>query len=306
MNAIITAFWNRTERRLRAGWRIVLFSLLMAALYFCVSFLPDGLPGALILFIVMLLTVFGTWLAGRFIDRRRYADFGWHVSRAWWRDFAFGLALGALLMSLVFAIEFLAGWVVVTDTLHVAEGRNFWLALGGPLLLFVSVGIYEELLYRGYLLRNLSEGFNLGSFGARNAVLLAVLLTSLLFGLAHAANPNASWISTVNIVFAGLLLSAGYVITRELSIPVGLHISWNFFQGHVFGFPVSGTSADPTSFIVIEQGGPQLWTGGNFGPEAGLLGLLAMSIGIALILWWCRRTQGSLRIDQSLAEAPGS
>ncbi|MEO1443025.1 MAG: hypothetical protein AAFV33_21670, partial [Chloroflexota bacterium] len=87
----------------------------------------------------------------------------------------------------------------------------------------------------------------------------------------------------------------------SLAIPVGLHISWNFAQGNIFGFPVSGTDAGAT-FIAIEQGGPQLWTGGAFGPEAGLIGLLTILAGMILTVLYIRAAYGTTDVQTSLAE----
>ena len=80
-----------------------------------------------------------------------------------------------------------------------------------------------------------------------------------------------------------------------------MHIAWNFFQGNVFGFPVSGTTS-VTSFITIQQGGPTLWTGGAFGPEGGLLGILAMLVGSLLIWGWVQSRYGRATLRRSLAE----
>jgi hypothetical protein len=158
-----------------------------------------------------------------------------------------------------------------------------WLSLGSGLLLFLCVGIYEEAISRGYLLRNIAEGLNAKWWGPEAAVGLSVLLTSAAFGFAHASNPNATLLSSLLISVAGLMLAAGFVFTGELAIPIGIHITWNFFQGYVFGFPVSGMSPGKSLFS-IKQGGPDLWTGGVFGPEAGMLGLLAMLV-LTLAIW---------------------
>jgi hypothetical protein len=77
-------------------------------------------------------------------------------------------------------------------------------------------------------------------------------------------------------------------------------MSWNFFQGSVFGFPVSGVSS-AASFIGIHQAGPELFTGGAFGPEAGLVGLVALALGSVLIVLWLRWTRGATQLDQRLA-----
>ena len=114
------------------------------------------------------------------------------------------------------------------------------------------------------------------------------------------ATPTPRLISSLNIALAGLFLGLGFILTGELAIPIGLHITWNFFQGNVFGFPVSGTEAGAT-VIAINQGGPPLWTGGNFGPEAGLIGIVAMVIGALLTVWWVRREEGRMELRKEIA-----
>ncbi|MGC9358598.1 MAG: CPBP family glutamic-type intramembrane protease, partial [Anaerolineae bacterium] len=120
------------------------------------------------------------------------------------------------------------------------------------------------------------------------------------FGLAHVLNPNTTVVSTLNLMLSGIFLGLGYVLTGDLALPIGLHITWNFFQTNVFGFAVSGM-ASTTSFIVIEQQGPWLWTGGQFGPEAGLMGIGAMIVGSALTLLWVSWRRGKIHLKHDLA-----
>ncbi len=249
---------------------------------------------------------FSVWLAGRFLDRRPFADFGFHLDGGWWLDLCFGMSLGALLMTAIFFAELALGWVSVAATFESVEpGAPFALAILIPIATFLGVGIYEETLSRGYQLRNIAEGLNYPAFGPRTAVVAAWVLTSAVFGLLHVLNPGASLISTVNIALAGILLGAGYVFTGELAIPIGLHITWNFFQGSVYGFPVSGTQTIGATFLSTRQGGPDLWTGGPFGPEAGLVGIGAMVLGGALIALWVRLRTGELALHETIAEYPG-
>ena len=77
------------------------------------------------------------------------------------------------------------------------------------------------------------------------------------------------------------------MVTRALWLPIGLHFAWNFFQGPVFGFPVSGTQT--STLLQLEPVGPELLTGGRFGPEASLVGVAAELLGIALLWWWASR-----------------
>ena len=205
-------------------------------------------------------------------------------------------------MLLIFLVELALGWITIEKGFYNRLPYPFWVALFSPLTLFLLVGIYEELLVRGYIMKNLAEGLGFHPLGSRVGMLLALLLSSALFGLLHAGNPNASTLSTFGLFLAGLLLGLPVLLTDELAIPIGLHITWNFFQGNVFGFPVSGTAVNRTTFIAVKQGGPDLWTGGAFGPEAGLLGFAAILVGVILIVWWVRRTRGTAGFRQSLAE----
>lgn len=239
-------------------------------------------------------------LAGWILDRRKFVDFGFHFSRLWWLDLIFGLGLGAILMLMIFLIELAAGWITIESTFRTI-GNSFlsgWLA---ALVGFICVGIYEEMLFRGYHLRNLVEGLNWKIWGSRNALWIGYILSSSIFGLAHATNPNATWVSTLNLVLAGLFLGLGFVLTGELAIPIGLHITWNFFQGNIFGFPVSGSKSG-TSIISILQSGPDLFTGGAFGPEAGLVGIFAILVGSILTVLYVRKTRGEARMRTELAE----
>ncbi len=284
----------------RSGWEIGASGELNASNLYGSPALP--LVGGIAALMGVLLSV---WLAGRFLDRRPFADFGFHLGSGWRLDLCFGMALGALLMSAIFLVELGFGWITVTGALQAfVPGTPFALAILIPATLFLCVGVYEELLFRGYQLRNAAEGLNLPVVGPRNAVVLAWVLSSAFFGYLHANNPNATLSSTFNVVLAGLMLGLGYVLTGELAIPIGLHITWNFFQGGVLGFPVSGLGPVGASFLSMDQGGPKLWTGGPFGPEAGLLGPAAMILGGLLIALWVRLRSGKLSIHTPIAEGP--
>jgi membrane protease YdiL (CAAX protease family) len=313
MAFVKSIFWNKEEARLRTGWRLVLqFVILMlfiVVLAILDSILADSLPKSpmgkndSILLPIGLLVAFllSVWFAGRFLDRRRFADFGFRFSPSWWGDLGFGLALGALMMTMLFLIELVAGWATITETFKSGiNGIAFPIDILWALVTFICAGIYEELLGRGYQLKNLAEGLNSKFFSPKGASVLAALHTSAFFGLLHAFNPNASIISTLNLMLAGILYATAYLLTGELAISIGFHIIWNFLEGSVFGFPVSGFNPG-TTFIAIRQGGPDLWTGGVFGPEAGLLGTGARLVGILLIIGWVRLRYGKVSLQEEIA-----
>ena len=337
MRSLQSLFWNPGENRLRALWRLILQVLFLLALAIPLGILfglivtafltasqtmkPEQLSNPLLLqqvisntpvlvlfsSLVSLFAILGSvWFSGRQVDHRRFLDFGFHLQKNWWVDFAFGLILGAFLMLVIFLVELSTGWISVTGTFVTQDpGAPFALAILLPLFSFICVGIYEELFSRGYQLTNLAEGFNGGLVGPRLAIVLALIASSLVFGGLHYVNPNASLVSTLNIIISGIfLLGMGYVLTGELAIPIGVHIAWNFFQGNVFGFPVSGVNFTSVTFIATSQGGPEIWTGGLFGPEAGLVGLIAVLLGSLLIALWVRWRKGGLDLHLPIAEPP--
>jgi hypothetical protein len=186
------------------------------------------IAAALLQFTSQLAMAVSVWLVGRYMDRRPFGGFGLHLDGRWWGDFGFGLALGALLIALIFLVEWAAGWVRVTGLFVTqAGGLSFMPGILVPLVGYLAVGIAEEVWVRGYLLTNLAEGFHGEKMGPAAAIALATVLQAIVFGVAHAINPNASLMSILGISFAAFLLASGYLLTGELSIPIGLHITWN-------------------------------------------------------------------------------
>jgi membrane protease YdiL (CAAX protease family) len=307
---LVGLFWNFDEHRLRALWRLATALTLTAILTFALGapfFIISGSISSpalekTLLYVAALLAI---WLGTRFIDRRPFSDTGVYFKKDWWIDLVFGLVLGALLMSIVFLIELAAGWITVSEPFYnVGIDQPFILSILPPLLLLILVGFVEELAFRGYLLLNTAEGFNGRFLNPRAALILAWLLSSAIFGIMHAFLPNATITSTANIILAGLWLGLGYVLTGSLAIPIGIHITWNFFQGYVFGFPVSGGRDFSATFIAIAQGGPTVWAGGDFGPEGGLIGVAAMLLGILLVIAWVYKRYGKIRLYTPIANSP--
>jgi uncharacterized protein len=248
--------------------------------------------------------ILSVWLAGRLLDRRPFSAFGFRLGAGWWLDLCFGMVLGALLMTILFLLELRLGWVEVTGSFEPRGDAPFVVSLLIPAATFICVGISEETVFRGYQLKNAAEGLNYPRLGPRAAILLAWVLSSVFFAVLHADNPNATSISTLNIVLAGLMLGFGYVLSGELAVPIGLHITWNFFQGAVYGFPVSGFGAFGPTLLTTQQGGPRLWTGGSFGPEGGLLVPGIMLLGMSLVALWTHLRTGKISLHTPIAESP--
>jgi len=303
-------FWNPGEGRLRAPFRIpvgiVLFwlaALLVTGLVRTLGgFVPVPGPAAPVVSVGLLLVAFVgvTW----FIDRRRLCDIGLQFDRAWWADLGAGLAVGLGMVVAVVAVLVVAGLAAVGTP---ARPGNPDVVLGsgsGALLygfaLFAAFAVLEEYILRGYLLVNIAEGLR-GYVGVdRTAVLVAVGTTAGLFGLLHAANPSGSLLSMLNISLAGVLLGLAYVATDRLAFPVGLHVTWNFALGPLFGLPISGLTVD-TALVAVGERGPDLVTGGAFGPEGGLVMFVALAVGTGALAVWTRRRHGGFGVLERVA-----
>ena len=142
---------------------------------------------------------------------------------------------------------------------------------------YIFVAWNEELIYRGYIMQSLASGFNL-TWG--------ILISSIYFGIEHLSNPNSNGMAVAGIFLAGLFLAYGFLRTGQLWLPIGLHLGWNFFESAVFGFPVSGY--DRPGLFHISVSGPEFWTGGAFGPEAGFIILPITLLGAVLIYLYTR------------------
>ncbi len=289
-------FLTESDRRPRAFWR--LSAHLAAFLFFsgCFSvpllFFPDLLGPGPIPMELMLISAFAgtlaitltTFLARRLLDRRSFGSLGLSLSGRAIPDLLVGFLIPAAQMATVYAVEVAFGWSrwqgwawEVQPLSGVLAG--VFLGFGA----FLLVGYQEELLSRGYQLQNLVEGSGLRR---------ALLISSAIFALLHLANPGASFAAIIGLLLAGYFLAFGWLRTGALWLSIGLHVGWNFFEGTVFGFQVSGLEL--FTLMRHQVSGPAWITGGDFGPEAGVIMLPAYAVGILLILAYTRHRRGIL------------
>ena len=264
---------------------------------------PNITPTGSIRNAVMTLVVFalGLWLFERKVPRDAGLGLVGAVPRL-----ARGFLLGAALLTLITGVLAIAGSYQLVGWAAVPAGTTRGALLGRVVLLFFAVAIFEEVVVRGILFRQLEQA--IGTW-------LALVVSALLFGFGHRGNPGATWLSSLAIAIeAGGLLAASYVATRSLWFPIGLHWAWNLFEGPVWGSRVSGN--DIAVLADARFPGPSLLTGGAFGPEAGLP---AMLLGAALGVWfmvlavrreqivtpaWMRWIAGRLRRERPAAAGP--
>ena len=291
-------FVSQDEFRLRAGWRLLvhtillLFLLMLFGAFLAVGILLFGIqteevfdlesPVLNVLVSISTITL-ATYVVRRVIDRRSFLSLGFEFDSRTMPDLLVGFAIPALMMGIIFVFEWSVGWLRVIDFAWQVEPIGTWMPeLLVWLVVYIAVGYQEELLSRGYHLQNIAEGLNLP---------LGILISSLIFAFLHLGNPFFSLTSFLGLIAAGYFLAFAWLRTRQLWLPIGLHIGWNFFEGNIFGFAVSGT--DTFKLIRHEVTGPSLVTGGEFGPEAGLILIPAMLLGTALV--WLYTDRGTRR-----------
>ena len=286
-------FYNSNENRYRAGWRILLQLALMISIGIVLLIITGVLNIQDIPYnkemILLVSSVLSVWIAVRTLDKRPFDTIGISLDRSWFSHFVTGTVIAAVAMSLVFLMQFLLGWTDFTGYgWERAWQVPYILPFLGYLVIMILVGFYEELVFRGYQILNMTEGLTGPGLSPRYAALSAVFISSAMFGIGHSWNPNASLISGFNIFIAGIVLAYPYLVTGNLGISVGIHFAWNFFQGGVFGFPVSGT-INRSSLLQINETGPDFITGGAFGPEAGLSGIMGLSVVFLLVYFYLKR-----------------
>lgn len=286
MPAFAAIFWNRDERRPRTGWRLIVqfIAMMLLIAIWQVGILGQNDSDALSSFGTLLLAILAVGGACRLLDRRRVADLGLRLDRSWWLECLAGLLLSGALILAIFLCGWSLGWIAPKQAVGWPPGSKAALeALALTVFYFIAVGFAEELYFRGYLLRNLAEGLRCKRLHDPRAVLVAGSLAAVLFAASHAHSLHSTLLSGLNTLLAGLLLASLTLIGRRLGGAIGFHVGWNYMQGGVFGFAVSGHSQN-TPWIEIESSGPALWTGGAYGLEGGLFGTLALATGLLMVL----------------------
>ncbi|KPP99556.1 MAG: YegS/Rv2252/BmrU family lipid kinase [Bacteroidetes bacterium HLUCCA01] len=270
-------FQNQEENRIRSPWRIVLFMAFAILLLITITaFVPFGAASAVV---ISLASTALLYLFGRYVDKRRFSGYGLQPDAIWWKELGIGVLLGGGTIAILFIISLNLSLYQVTGYGWVGN-PGFWAGWLGYLIMMAGVGYYEELLFRGYLNLNLYEGLRGKRLkGAFWPAALSILAISVLFGLVHAGNPNATLLGIINVTLAGVMLGVPFLATGRLAMPIGIHFAWNFVQGGVVGVPVSGLAAT-NSLLITHSIHEDILAGGAFGFEGGLLG----TVGILAIL----------------------
>ena len=191
------------------------------------------------------------------------------------REFGAGLLLGIAAMAFVFINIVLYGGARV-----VSWHPQFSAAIVIDLALFIVVGFSEEILGRGYIMSVLRQ---------TKSVFAVVVISSLTFSLLHLLNNGFTLMPLVNIALAGALFAYMYIKSGNIWMPIGFHITWNYFQGDIFGFAVSGIETESVITTVYTQN--NIVNGGVFGPEGGVVATAVMLLCLLVVKWYYRSSR---------------
>ena len=210
------------------------------------------------------------------IEKRSFSSIGFNKNNLL-KKYSLGFLIGLAMMSIIVLILFPFGYITVEKNPIQPVGISAIASVLVILLGWIIQGATEEIVTRGWLLNVLSTKYNIG---------VGLLISSTLFGLMHLTNPNVNYIAVINIILVGLFYGLYVIKTNDLWAVCGMHSAWNFAQGNIFGFKVSGLDVSVGSLIDLNLVGSDFVTGGIFGPEAGITAtfILLASIGILLFI----------------------
>jgi hypothetical protein len=272
-------FYN--DRGLRAGWRLLIYFGMIAALAYGAGLVAKQLRGApkgasvpdyvqaifqaigeLILFLVLL---FLAWIMSR-IEHRKVGAYGLPLQRSALSTLMQGyflwgfLPLAFLLLVLRALHAFYFGNVTALNTAILGWGL-LWFAV------FLLVGLFEEYMLRGYFLYTLADGIGFWP---------AAIIQAILFAGIHMGNGGETKIGIVAAGFFAFFAAATLWRTGSLWLAVGAHAGWDWGQSYFFGVNDSGFQA-PGHLLNPHLGqGPAWLTGGTVGPEGSI---------VTLVLW---------------------
>jgi len=277
--SVLKKIFFNIDKRLRNGWWILIFFAFVAATRLVYGPITKGLkqlgapepwfePAA---FVFILLA---TW-ACTLLRKERLSSIGFHLDKRWIKEIFLGTFIGSILVLAASGMI----WVIGGVRFELDPARSLSVMIYG-LYVFLFVALFEETLFRGFIFQRLLDGAG---------IWVAQIVLALLFALGHWDNPGmvgaTKFWASLDLALGAILLGLAYIRTLSLALPVGIHLGWNWTQGYLLGFGVSGRDQSGW-FQPIFQGKAEWLTGGDFGPEASIFAVIVDIICIALLWKW--------------------
>ncbi len=297
-----SVFINPATRRLRSGWRVLIYVTVLA--------LPNLIIGLLLKAtspppssavsnsfdvswsMIAVYAVTNVWVvfvsiaAFRWLDGASWHAWGFLLHSGWSRDLGAGLLIGFAMIGAVVGLQLLGGGT----RLHAANSNSWRGIIAATVLLWLAAA-FEELVFRGYAFQTLLRDV---------PTWVPIVILNVFFGLAHWTNPSRTTFSTINTALAGVWLALAVMRTRSLWLATGLHFSWNWTMGVLFGLPVSGMRL-PNTFLFASSVEPLWLTGGSYGSEGGITATLAFSL-CALWIWRTTKLRVASQTELALSD----
>lgn len=219
-----------------------------------------------------LLIIISSIIIWKLFEKKKISSMGITSIKKGYKELIVGLGLGAITMSIV-AI----GIVAIGDVKLVKpiNKPNISIYLLYGLIQFIFVGFGEEILSRGYIMSVLKQ--------TRNKWII-LIGPALIFAALHLGNNGIDVLSFINLFLVGVLFAYMFMKSKNIWMPIGYHITWNYFQGYIWGFKVSGTSTN--GLYQIENVTNNIINGGAFGPEGGIIVTIIICLTFGFVYWF--------------------
>lgn len=222
----------------------------------------------LVVLLEFLISLISVWLFRTYVDRKNMTSLGLDPT-GFVGESATGLFMGPGLLGICAIVLMLSGHLTWTDIVY--EPQSLFISFG----LLVMIAFSEELVFRGYILGNLLDSF-------KNKW-IALVISAILFACYHLTHPGIDTLAFANLFLAGVLFGLNYIHTRNLWFSMLFHLSWNFFQGPLMGFNVSGLHL--SSLLLPDIKGDEMITGGEFGLEGSMPDTAVTLIAVLILAW---------------------
>ncbi|MSS45131.1 CPBP family intramembrane metalloprotease [Cutibacterium sp. WCA-380-WT-3A] len=253
---------------------MVIFGVGQAGFGVVLTALFGGHPDAHTSTVLLLASFAGVWLTlwawMRFVEQRPMSCLGF---RGRGRDVWVGVAIAVAILVIDVVVMTATGQVTMLWAHPNVMAAGLIVA---AIVLFVVQGCAEEAVLRGYLMQSLA---------ARWGIPAGVAIQAVVFAALHGANPGTTWVALVNIAGFGVMSGLLVIWRGNLLAAMGFHTVWNWLQGMVLGFDVSGLELDQSVMTTTGTTGSRPWlTGGTFGAEGSIINTIALAVLIAVLL----------------------
>lgn len=295
-------FINPATHRLRSGWRVLIYFTVLSLPNLILTSLFKGSTAAssaaasnsfdVSWAMVAVYGVMNVWVAFvsiaafRWLDGASWQAWGYALHTGWSRDLLIGLLVGLLMIAFVVGLQVMGSGT----RLHAPLGHSWQGLIAATALLWLAAA-FEELVFRGYAFQTLLRDI---------PAWVPIVILNIFFGLAHWTNPSRTTFSTINTALAGIWLALAVMRTRSLWLATGLHFSWNWTMGVLFGLPVSGMRL-PNTFLFASSAEPQWLTGGSYGSEGGVTATLTFTLA-ALWIWRTAKLRVASQTELALSD----